>query len=93
MKGNPPGLLDTTAAAVDGSGETSDVEGGHTAQLMASNLEALENGQESLTVQLTSANFAELSGREEMTENRLRTSQNCYLLHRAYASKVTGSCD
>jgi hypothetical protein len=33
---------------------------------------------------LTAMNFAELSGREEMTENRLRTGQNRYLLHRSY---------
>ena len=39
-------------------------------------------------VRLTSANFAELSGRVEMTENRLRVSQNRYLLHRKYSSKA-----
>lgn len=33
---------------------------------------------------LTATNFAELSGKEEMTENRLRTGQNRYLLHRSY---------
>jgi hypothetical protein len=51
-----------------------------------------EEQQEEVTkqsvVQLTNANFVELSGREEMTENGLRTSQNRYLLHRAYASKA-----
>lgn len=35
-------------------------------------------------IRLTATNFAELSGREEMTENRLRTGQNRYLLHRSY---------
>ena len=40
------------------------------------------------SIKLTSANFAQLSRREEMTENRLRTAQNRYLLHRAYASKA-----
>ncbi|KAH6674170.1 hypothetical protein B0J14DRAFT_458260, partial [Halenospora varia] len=33
---------------------------------------------------LTPQNFAELSERKEMTENRLKTSQNRFLLHRAY---------
>jgi hypothetical protein len=33
---------------------------------------------------LTGSNFAELSGREEMTENRLKTGQNRFLLHRSY---------
>ena len=37
-----------------------------------------------LKVQLTGSNFAELSGRQEMTENRLKTGQNRYLLHRSY---------
>ncbi|KAH8685908.1 hypothetical protein BGZ60DRAFT_103701 [Tricladium varicosporioides] len=41
-----------------------------------------EQGIEGL--KLTPQNFAELSGRKEMTENRLRTSQNRFLLHRAY---------
>jgi hypothetical protein len=34
--------------------------------------------------ELTGDNFARLSGREEMSKNRLRTGQNRYLLHRAY---------
>lgn len=33
---------------------------------------------------LTGSNFAELSGRKEMTENRLKTGQNRFLLHRSY---------
>ena len=48
-------------------------------------VEADENTQD---IKLTSANFAQLSGMKEMTETRLRTGQNRYLLHRAYASKV-----
>lgn len=40
---------------------------------------------------LTSANFAQLSGREEMTENRLRTGQNRYIMHRAYAGVVVAA--
>lgn len=35
-------------------------------------------------VGLTGRNFAELSGRKEMTENRLMTGQNRYLLHKSY---------
>jgi len=35
-------------------------------------------------VELTEDTFAQLSGREEMSKNRLRTGQNRYLLHRAY---------
>ncbi|KAE9378145.1 hypothetical protein N431DRAFT_329652 [Stipitochalara longipes BDJ] len=38
-------------------------------------------------VQLTPQNFAELSGRDEMTENRLKTAQNRFLLHRNYSEK------
>ncbi|KUJ11911.1 uncharacterized protein LY89DRAFT_543119, partial [Mollisia scopiformis] len=34
---------------------------------------------------LTAENFAELSGMEEMTENRLRTGQNRFLMHRSYS--------
>lgn len=34
---------------------------------------------------LTPQNFAELSGREEMSENRLRSGQNRFLLHRSYS--------
>ena len=34
---------------------------------------------------LTAANFAELSGREIMSENRLKTGQNRFLMHRSYA--------
>ncbi|TVY82576.1 hypothetical protein LSUE1_G002064 [Lachnellula suecica] len=33
---------------------------------------------------LTAGNFAELSGMTEMSENRLRTGQNRFLLHRSY---------
>ena len=36
---------------------------------------------------LTAENFAELSGNEEMCENRLRTGQNRFLLHRVYSDK------
>lgn len=36
---------------------------------------------------LTVANFAEMSGREEMSENRLRTSQNRLLLYKNYTGK------
>jgi hypothetical protein len=41
--------------------------------------------------QLTPQNFAELSGREEMSENRLRTGQNRFLLHRSYSVKFDWS--
>jgi len=33
---------------------------------------------------LTGSNFAELSGKKKMTENRLKTGQNRFLLHRSY---------
>jgi hypothetical protein len=42
-------------------------------------------------VRLTAQNFAELSGREEMSENRLRTGQNRFLLHRSYSEKCDWS--
>lgn len=42
-------------------------------------------------VRLTPRNFAELSGREEMSENRLRTGQNRFLLHRSYSEKCDWS--
>jgi hypothetical protein len=38
-------------------------------------------------LELTPRNFAELSGREEMSEHRLRTGQNRFLLHRSYLGK------
>lgn len=41
---------------------------------------------------LTCSNFAKMSGREDMTEKRLRTSQNRYLLHRKYAGRNVGFC-
>jgi hypothetical protein len=47
-------------------------------------LEMDDSGESMWTTHLTATNFAELSGREEMTENRLRTGQNRYLLHRSY---------
>jgi hypothetical protein len=48
-------------------------------------LSTTEDSEEGMhKVVLTAKNFAELSGKEEMTENRLKTSQNRYLLHRAY---------
>lgn len=40
---------------------------------------------------LTPQNFAELSGREEMSENRLRTGQNRFLLHRSYSKECDWS--
>jgi len=42
-----------------------------------------EEGGTGVGTGLTGANFKELSGREEMTENRLRTGQNRFLLFRA----------
>lgn len=36
---------------------------------------------------LTVDNFAALSGREEMTGNRLKTSQNRFLMHRSYSEE------
>jgi hypothetical protein len=50
-----------------------------------------ECGEESKEgqVRLTPQNFAELSGSEEISENRLRTGQNRFLLHRSYS----GKCD
>jgi hypothetical protein len=44
---------------------------------------ALQEGH----VRLTAQNFAELSERDEMSENRLRTGQNRFLLHRSYSEK------
>jgi len=41
-------------------------------------------------LRLTARNFAELSGREEMSEDRLRTGQNRFLLHRSYSENVIG---
>lgn len=91
MKRDPPGLLVSPTAPSAGGGESVAVEDGQerTSPMMP-NLEVSEDAQESKTVRLTSANFAELSGREEMTANRLRTGQNRYLLHRTYASKAGG---
>jgi hypothetical protein len=40
---------------------------------------------------LTPQNFAELSGREEMSENRLRTGQNRFLLHRSHSKECDWS--
>lgn len=91
MKGDPPGLATTAATAVEELGGTEEVEDSQeTALADSSNSQALEKAGQLEKVWLTSANFAQLSGREEMTENRLRTGQNRYLLHRAYASKVGG---
>lgn len=42
-------------------------------------------------VRLTPQNFAGLSRREEMTESRLRTGQNRFLLHRSYSEKCDWS--
>lgn len=39
-------------------------------------------------VNLTALNFAELSGREEMCENRLRTGQNRFLMYRNYTEEA-----
>jgi hypothetical protein len=44
-------------------------------------------GLEDVRARLTPQNFAELSGREEMSENRLRMGQNRFLLHRSYSEK------
>jgi hypothetical protein len=91
MKSDPPGLVATAATAVDGLDGTEEVEGSTETTLMASsNPEDPEKVGQLEKVWLTIANFAQLSGREEMTENRLRTGQNRYLLHRAYASKAGG---
>ena len=49
-------------------------------------IEAIED-----LVQLTPQNFAELSEKEEMTENRLKTAQNRFLLHRNYSRKFNWS--
>jgi hypothetical protein len=38
---------------------------------------------------LTGQNFAQLSRREDMTENRLRTGQNRFLLYRSYTEEST----
>ena len=42
-------------------------------------------------VQLTPQNFAKLSGKVELTENRLKTAQNRFLLHRNYSRKFNWS--
>ena len=66
-------------------------KGGGEASGLASRLEDLgKKEEEKGEVCLTGANFAALSGREEMTEDRLRTGQNRYLWHRAYASRARG---
>lgn len=44
-----------------------------------------EGGEEGEVVRLTAENYAKSSGKEEMTENRLRTAQNRYLMHRSYS--------
>ncbi len=48
-----------------------------------------EGGQESKEgrLSLTAHNFVELSGRQEMSENRLRTGQDRFLLHRSYSER------
>lgn len=91
MKRDPPGLLVSSAARVAEAGASIAVgDGQEETSLEIPHLEVSENDQASKTIRLTCLNFAELSGREEMTENRLRTSQNRYLLHRSYASKAGG---
>lgn len=42
-------------------------------------------------VNLTAQNFAKLSGREEMSENKLRTGQNRFLMHRSYTEEAQGN--
>jgi hypothetical protein len=39
-------------------------------------------------ITLTAHNFAELSGNAEMTENRLKTAQNRFLLYRSYTEEA-----
>ncbi|KAN0108488.1 hypothetical protein V8E51_008230 [Hyaloscypha variabilis] len=54
----------------------------------------IEEGGEAMMVdrvRLTPQNFAELSGKEEMTESRLKTAQNRFLLHRNYSEKFDWS--
>lgn len=62
--------------------ETSDAED--------SGLGMIDDLERKDSLRLTSENFAELSGRKEFTAQRLRTAQNRYLLHKAYASKAAG---
>lgn len=50
-------------------------------------LKGEKEGEEKI---LTPENFAKLSGREEMTENRLRTGQNRFLMHRSYSEECAG---
>lgn len=54
----------------------------------SSALGMIDDPEKKETARLTSKNFAELSGRDEITWKRLRTAQNRYLLHKAYASCV-----
>lgn len=39
-------------------------------------------------ISVTATNFAEMSGMAEMTENRLKTGQNRYLLYKSYLKKA-----
>ena len=90
-KSDPPGLVTTAATAVEELDGTKEVGGSQETVLAdSSSSQALEKVGQLENIWLTSANFAQLSGMKEMTDNRLRTGQNRYLLHRAYASKVGG---
>lgn len=41
---------------------------------------------------LTASNFADMSGKSEISENKLRTSQNRFLLHRSYIEGKDFEC-
>lgn len=74
MKSHPPGSL---VVSVNKGGRAGELEGG---------VERV--GDEEIV--LRAENFARLSGREEMTENRLRTGQNRLLMHRSYSEECAG---
>lgn len=88
LKCDPPGLAADATTVAEEASEAPELYSDLEARgERPSKSEVLEEGKK---VALTAANFAKLSGREEVTENRLRTGQNRYLLHRAYASKAGG---
>jgi hypothetical protein len=83
QKCEPPGLLSPSRTIV---GEEDDQvkEGGKLDVDHKSNTSGFAEEKREV-VKLSAKNFAELSGREQMSENRLRTGQNRFLLHRSYS--------
>ena len=80
----PPGLL-PPSRTIAGEAEDCQVkEGGKLDVDHKSNTNGFAEEKREVG-KLSAKNFAELSGREQLSENRLRTGQNRFLLHRSYS--------